>query len=100
MEGKTKELLDWYVSKFDINDGTPLLWQPHRLMELLTQRSGRLKASTPYKLGGSPWKTIDKITRWRRRAADLHRAFGTLESQGDVFFLTPPIRFEKGNGIK
>jgi branched-chain amino acid transport system substrate-binding protein len=59
MKGKTKELFDWYVSKFDVNEWDSAALSPHAMMELLTIAVKKAQSLDPYKLAAA-LETIDK----------------------------------------
>ena len=59
MKGKTKELFDWYVGKFDINEWDSSSLAPHSMMELLTEAIKKAQSLDPYKLAAALEK-IDK----------------------------------------
>jgi branched-chain amino acid transport system substrate-binding protein len=59
MEGKTKELFNWYVSNFDINEWDSASLAPHSMMELLTLAIKKAQSLDPYKLAAA-LETIDK----------------------------------------
>jgi hypothetical protein len=53
MKGKTKELFDWYVSKFDVNEWDSAALSPHAMMELLTIAVKKAQSLDPYKLAAA-----------------------------------------------
>jgi branched-chain amino acid transport system substrate-binding protein len=59
MKGKTKELFDWYVSKFDVKEFDSAALSPYGIVELLTHAIKKAQSIDAFKVAGA----LEKINK-------------------------------------